>query len=152
MNVVLGISGSIAAYKSAEIIRLLKKRGAEVKVILTKNGAEFITKKTLETLSNYPVACDMFAKIEHYDVEHISLAKWADIVLVAPATANIIAKFATGIADDMLSTTLLAAVGRAKIVFAPAMNTQMYDSPQNQYNMQRAREFGRSFLSLHRVS
>ena len=113
MNVVLGISGSIAAYKSAEIIRLLKKRGAEVKVILTKNGAEFITKKTLETLSNYPVACDMFAKIEHYDVEHISLAKWADIVLVAPATANIIAKFATGIADDMLSTTLLAAVGRA---------------------------------------
>lgn len=146
MNVVLGISGSIAAYKSAEIIRLLKKRGAEVKVILTKNGAEFITKKTLETLSNYPVACDMFAKIEHYDVEHISLAKWADIVLVAPATANIIAKFATGIADDMLSTTLLAAVGRAKIVFAPAMNTQMYDSPQNQYNMQRAREFGAEFF------
>lgn len=146
MKVVLGISGSIAAYKSAEIIRLLKKRGAEVRVILTKSGAEFITAKTLETLSNYPVACDMFAKIENYDVAHVSLAKWADVVLVAPATANIIAKFVCGIADDMLSTTLLAATNRAKIVFAPAMNTQMYDSPQNQLNMQRAVEFGAEFI------
>ncbi|NLB61061.1 MAG: bifunctional phosphopantothenoylcysteine decarboxylase/phosphopantothenate--cysteine ligase CoaBC [Clostridiales bacterium] len=146
MKVVLGISGSIAAYKSAEIIRLLKKRGAEVRVILTKSGAEFITAKTLETLSNYPVACDMFTKIDNYDVAHVSLAKWADVVLVAPATANIISKFVCGIADDMLSTTLLAATNRAKIVFAPAMNTQMYDSPQNQLNMQRALEINAEFI------
>ena len=121
-----------------------------MKVILKKTVPSLLL-KTLETLSNYPVACDMFAKIEHYDVEHISLAKWADIVLVAPATANIIAKFATGIADDMLSLPCWLLSG-AQNCFAPAMNTQMYDSPQNQYNMQRAREFGAEFLSLHRVS
>ena len=108
--VVLGITGSIAAYKAAEITSRLKKNGVDVRIILTKAGAEFITPLTLETLSANPVVTDMFLRDTPWEVEHISLAKRADAFLVAPATANFIGKYASGIADDMLTTTIMAAV------------------------------------------
>ena len=124
--VVLGITGGIAAYKCCDIVSRLRKLGYAVKVIMTKNAMQFITPLTLETLSANQVVTDMFAPKKKYDVEHVSLAQEASLFLVAPATANIIAKFANGIADDMLSTTYLAS--KAKKVICPAMNTAMYDN------------------------
>ena len=143
-HVVLGITGSIAAYKAAELVSRMRKKGFEVKVILTQNGSEFITPLTLETLSNNPVSCGMFDKKLSYDVEHISLAKWADVFVVAPATANFIAKYAVGIADDMLTTTILAA--RCPVVIAPAMNTAMYEHITMQKNMATLKERGVHFV------
>lgn len=143
-HVVLGVTGSIAAYKAADLVSRMRKKGYEVKVILTQNGSEFITPLTLETLSNNPVACGMFDKKPSYDVEHISLAKWADVFIVAPATANFIAKYAVGIADDMLTTTVLAA--RCPVVIAPAMNTAMYEHVTMQKNMKTLRERGVYFV------
>ena len=142
--VVLGITGSIAAYKAAEIVSRFVKNGVDVRVILTKAGAEFITPLTLETLSHAPVTVDMFHRESPWEVEHIALAKRADVFLVAPASADILAKAAHGIADDMLSTTLLAT--RAPVVFAPAMNTNMYLHPANETNMEILRERGCMFI------
>lgn len=142
--VVLGITGSIAAYKAAEIVSRLKKKDVDVRVILTKAGAEFITPLTLETLSHAPVTVDMFHRETPWEVEHIALAKRADVFLVAPASADILAKAAHGIADDMLSTTLLAT--RAPVVFAPAMNVNMYEHPANEENMRILRERGCFFI------
>ena len=139
-NIVLGVTGSIAAYKAAELVRLFKKRGYDVKVVLTKSGSEFITPLTLETLSKNPVVSDMFVRETPYEVEHISLAKWADAFLVAPATANFLGKYANGIADDFLTTTVMAT--RAPVIIAPAMNTAMYESPANQANMKTLTERG----------
>ena len=123
-SVVLGVSGGIAAYKSCEIVSRLKKLGAEVDVVMTANAEEFVTPLTFETLSNRKVVRGTFDEREEHDVKHVSLAKKADVFVVAPATANVIAKFAQGIADDMLSTTWLAC--KAAKVSAPAMNTAMY--------------------------
>lgn len=131
--VVLGISGGIAAYKTCEVVSGLKKLGYTIKVIMTKNATEFITPLTLETLSGNRVVVDMFAEKERYDVEHISLAKEADVFLVAPATANVIAKLANGVADDMLTTTYLAS--KAIKVICPAMNTNMYEDEATQKNL-----------------
>jgi len=108
LKIILGITGGIAAYKSLSLIRLFKKAGHEVRVVITKNGLQFVTPLTLETLSQNPVYSDCFTRNEPYSVEHVSLADWADVVVVAPATANIIGKFANGITDDALSTLLLA--------------------------------------------
>src|ERR1035438_4960886 len=116
-RVILGISGGIAAYKSAVLIRLLVKAGAEVKVIATKHALEFITKVTLETLSQNKLYSSLFSDENDYSTEHISVSDWGDIFIVAPATANIIGKFANGIADDALSTSLLAF--NKKIFLAP---------------------------------
>lgn len=132
-TVVLGVTGSIAAYKAAEIVSGLRKRGVAVRVILTRAGAEFITPLTLETLSAAPVVADMFNRTTPWEVEHISLAKQADLFLIAPASADIIAKAAHGIADDMLSTTLLAT--KAPVYFAPAMNVNMYENVAVQENI-----------------
>lgn len=142
-NIVLGVTGSIAAYKAAELVRLFKKRGYDVKVILTASGAEFITKLTMETLSKNPVVTDMFVRETLYEVEHISLAKWADAFLIAPATANFMGKYANGIADDFLTTTVMAT--KAPVIIAPAMNTAMYESPANQANMDTLRSRGVHF-------
>ncbi len=126
-SVVVGVSGGIAAYKSAYLTSLLKKKGYDVHVILTENALKFVTALTFETLSENPVVTDTFERTEEFDVKHISLAKKADMFIVAPATANIIGKVASGVADDILTTTLLAA--RCPVVFAPAMNEAMYTNP-----------------------
>lgn len=133
-KIVLGVTGGIAAYKAVEIVSCLRKAGAEVHVIMTKEATEFVTSLTFREMSGQPVTVDMWDKVTHFNVEHIALAKLADIMLIAPATANIIAKIAVGIADDMLTTTLLAT--KAPIFIAPAMNTNMYDNPVTQRNIE----------------
>ena len=143
-NVVLGVSGGIAAYKSCELVSGLKKLGYAVKVIMTENATKFVAPLTFETLSKNAVILDMFAEKPHYEVEHISLAKWADVFLVAPATEDVIAKFSCGIADDMLSTAFQAT--EAKKIICPAMNTKMYLSPANIKNMEELKIRGVEFI------
>lgn len=131
-NIVVGVTGGIAAYKACEIVSALKKEGAEINVIMTKSATEFVAPKTFEILSKNAVSADMFAPYD-FDVEHISLAKKADVFVVVPATANIIGKIAGGIADDMLSTTIMAT--SAPKIIAPAMNTGMYNNVFFQKNL-----------------
>ena len=130
-HILVGISGGIAAYKIPELIRQLRKAGAIVKVTTTKNALEFVTSLTLQTVSGNPVYSDVFAAINEHSTEHISLPEWADLMLIAPATANLLCKMAHGIADDALTTTFAAM--RKPVVIAPAMNTNMYDSPATQH-------------------
>ena len=129
-HILVGISGGIAAYKIPELIRQLRKAGAEVQVTTTKNALEFVTSLTLQTVSGHKVYSDVFAAINEHSTEHISLPDWADIMLIAPATANVLCKMAHGIADDALTTTFAAM--RKPVVIAPAMNTNMYESPVTQ--------------------
>ena len=143
-NIVIGITGGIACYKVCEIISYLVKGGANVDVIMTKNATEFITPLTIETLSKNKVTIDMFEKKEHVEVEHISLARKADLILVIPATANIIGKVANGIADDMLSTTIMATT--SKVIFAPAMNNGMYNNKIVQDNIKKLKKYGYEFI------
>mgnify|MGYP002604301894 CR=1 FL=1 len=139
-HVVMGVTGSIAAYKACDIISALRKSGVDVHVILTHAGAEIITPLTLETISGNRVVKDMFDSDRHFEVEHISLAKLADLFLVAPATANFIGKMASGIADDMLTTTVMATT--APVMIAPAMNTNMYHNPILQDNLKKLEGYG----------
>lgn len=139
-NIVIGISGGIAVYKVCQVVRLFKKLGANVDVIMTEHATQFVTPLTFETLSCRPVVCDMFKRPEQWEVGHISLAKKADLFVVCPATANIIGKYANGIADDMLSTTLMATT--APVVVCPAMNTNMYHSKSFNANLQTLTERG----------
>lgn len=133
-NVVVGISGGIAVYKVCRVVRGLKSRGAVVDVIMTDHATQFVTPLTFETLSGRPVTTDMFAEKQHFEVGHISLAKKADLFLICPATANIIGKMASGIADDMLSTTVMAT--KAPVLVCPAMNTNMLESAAVSENLQ----------------
>ena len=133
MRVVLGVTGSIAAYKACELVRLLVKRGDEVHVVMTEHARAFVTPLTFQTLSRNPVECNLFEDPQDWKPEHISLAAAADLVVVAPATANILAKMAHGIADDLLSSTLLAT--KASVVVAPAMNDGMWTNPATQANV-----------------
>ena len=144
-NIVIGIAGGIACYKVCEIISYLVREGANVDVIMTKNASEFITPLTIETLSKNKVVIDMFEKKEHVEVEHISLARKADLILIVPATANIIGKVANGIADDMLSTTIMATT--SKVVFAPAMNNEMYNNKIVQNNIKKLKKYGYEFIN-----
>ena len=139
-TVVLGVTGGIAAYKMANVASALRKAGANVHVIMTKNATEFITPLTFETLTNNRCMVDTFDRNFQYDVAHISLAKAADLMLIAPATANVIAKLAHGLADDMLTTTALAA--RCKKLVAPAMNTAMLENPITQDNLKQLEHYG----------
>ena len=139
-HIVIGITGGIAAYKSLFLIRLFKSNGYEVKVVATRNALEFVTPLTIETLSQNKLYCDMFDPAETRDVHHISMADWADCVIVAPATANIIGKYAHGIADDALSTMLLAT--RKPIFIAPAMNDKMFEDISVQHNIELLRQKG----------
>lgn len=139
-EVVLGVTGGIAAYKAAEVVSRLRKLGATVHVIMTKSATEFVQPLTFETLSNQPVVTDTFDRRAPWEVEHVSLAKRAEVFVVAPATANILAKMACGIADDMLSTTLLAT--KAPVLVAPAMNTGMWTAEATQQNMATLRARG----------
>ena len=138
--VLLGVTGGIAAYKMANVASGLRKAGAEVHVIMTENATRFITPLTFETLTNNRCVVDTFARDFQYDVTHVSLAKKADLILIAPATANVIAKLAHGIADDMLTTTVLAS--RCKKLVAPAMNTAMLENPITQDNLETLRKYG----------
>ncbi|SHF20122.1 Phosphopantothenate-cysteine ligase [Caldanaerobius fijiensis DSM 17918] len=143
-KVVLGVTGGIAAYKAAELARFLIREGASVKVIMTESATRFITPLTFQTLTNNPVAVDMFEEPVAWEIEHISLAKWADVFLIAPATANIIGKIASGIADDILTTTVMAT--KAPVVIAPAMNVNMYNNPITQRNIDLLRQYGYYFV------
>lgn len=143
-NIVIGVSGGIAAYKACDIVSRLKKLNANIKVIMTKSAAEFVTPLTFQSLSQNFVVVDMFDELKTWDVEHISLAQWADLFLIAPATANIIGKIANGIADDMLSTTVMAT--KAEVLIAPAMNTNMYENKIVQNNISKLEELGCKFV------
>jgi phosphopantothenoylcysteine decarboxylase/phosphopantothenate--cysteine ligase len=143
-KILLGVTGGIAAYKSAELTRGLIKRGAEVKVIMTKNAAEFITPLTLQTLSGNPVYMDMFSLLEWSEIGHISLAEYPDLILIAPATANVIGKVASGLADDLLTTTIMAS--KAPVLFCPAMNANMYENRIVQDNMKKLTSLGYLFM------
>ena len=132
-HILVGISGGIAAYKIPELIRLLVKAGAEVRVATTKNALEFVTELTLQTVSGSRVYSDVFAAINEHSTEHISLPDWCDAMIVAPATANVIGKMAAGIADDALTTTICSCTARKPIVVAPAMNDKMWESPATQH-------------------
>ncbi len=144
-HVVLAVTGSIAAYKIANLTSMLIKFHAKVTVLLTKNAANFITPITFETLTGNKCLIDTFDRNFQYSVEHVSLAKSADIVLVAPATANVIGKIAGGIADDMLTTTILAC--KCKILIAPAMNTNMFTNPIVQDNLKKLERFGYEIIT-----
>ena len=139
-NVLLGVTGGIAAYKAADIVSRLIKQDVNVDVIMTKYAQEFITPMTFQSLSGNKTVTDMFDTSFRPDIEHISLAKKADVILIAPATANIIAKIAHGIADDMLTTVVLAS--KAKLIIAPAMNTVMYEAEVTQNNIKTLKERG----------
>lgn len=128
-HILIGISGGIAAYKIPELIRSLVKAGAEVRVATTKNALQFVTELTLQTVSGSRVYSDVFAAINEHSTEHISLPDWCDIMLVAPATANVVCKAAAGIADDALTTTICSCAARKPIIFAPAMNDKMWENP-----------------------
>jgi len=126
-RILLGVTGGIAAYKALDLVSLLKKDDAVVKVIMTDNAAEFVSPISFEAISGNPVYTQMFSRAGQWEIDHISLAKWAELVVVIPATANILGKVNHGIADDLLSTTIMAT--KASVIFAPAMNTQMYLNP-----------------------
>lgn len=143
-TVVVGVCGGIAAYKVVEVVSRLNKLHADVNVIMTENAAKFVTPLTFRSISHNPVITDMFSEPVKWDIQHISLATKADVIVVAPATANIIGKVANGIADDMLSTTIMAS--KAPVVFVPAMNTNMYENPIMQENIKKLSERGYIFL------
>ena len=139
-TIVVGVSGGIAAYKSAELVRILVTRGAKVRVMMTRNAREFITPLTLQTLSQNPVASDTFSLTQESEIGHIRLADSADAIVIAPATADVIARAAVGIADDLVTTVLLAA--RCPVAFAPAMNVHMYQHPTVAANLARLKSRG----------
>lgn len=143
-NIVLGVTGGIAAYKAVEVVSRLKKAGAAVHVIMTEGATKFVTPLTFRELSANPVAVHMWEEPKTWNVEHIALATLADIFLIAPATANIIGKIANGIADDMLSTTVMAT--KVPVVIAPAMNTNMYLNPITQQNITKLASLGYRFI------
>ena len=143
-EIILGVTGGIAAYKAAELVRELTKKGAKVRVVMTRNAREFITPLTLQTLSGNPVQTDLFSLIEGSRIGHVALADMADLVVIAPATANIIGKVAHGIADDFLSTMIMAT--KSPVLFAPSMNVNMWESFGVQHNVSTLKETGYHFI------
>ena len=139
-NIVIGISGGIAVYKVVDVVNNLTKMGYNVDVIMTDNAIQFVRPLTFQTLSHNKVITNQFDPVEKWDTEHISLGKKADLFVVAPATANIIGKIANGIADDMLTTTIMATTAPRMII--PAMNTAMWENPIVQHNVKKLRDFG----------
>ncbi len=143
-KIIVGITGGIAAYKACEIVRRLKKLGAQVIVIMTENAQRFITPLTLETLSENEVVTEMFPERKVVGVRHVNLAQWADLILIAPATANIIGKIRTGIADDILTTVVIST--KSPVMFAPSMNVNMYENPIFGENMEYLKKSGYKFI------
>ncbi len=144
MNVALGVTGCIAAYKAVEVLRGLQKRGASVRVVMTRHATEFVTPLTFQSISGFPVITDMFAPSDDPEIKHIQLAQSIDLLLVAPATANALAKFANGIADDFLSTLYISTT--SPVLVAPAMNVEMWAHPATRENVRRLRERGVEFV------
>ncbi|MPM10432.1 Coenzyme A biosynthesis bifunctional protein CoaBC [bioreactor metagenome] len=144
MNIIIGVTGGIACFKAVEVVTSLVEKGHCVHVIMTKNAQEFVTPLTFQTLSRNLVITDMFEKAASWNVRHISLAQQADVFAVVPATANVIGKIASGIADDMLTTTIMAA--RCRKVIAPAMNTAMWENPVVQDNIKKLGAYGYEIL------
>lgn len=142
--IVLGVSGGIAVYKALDVVSRLKKHDIDVRVIMTESATEFVTPLSFQSLSQNQVIVDMFVEPKAFEIQHISLAKRADLMLIVPATANIIGKVANGIADDMLSTTIMAT--KAPVVFAPAMNTNMYENRIVQDNIAKLQGYGYDFI------
>ena len=142
--VVLGVTGGIAVYKALDIVSSLRKNNVDVRVIMTKSATEFVAPLTFQAISQNMVVTDMFSEPKAWEIQHINLAQRADVFLIAPATANIIGKVANGIADDMLSTTIMAT--KAKVIFAPAMNTNMYNNPIVQENIAKLKSLGYEFI------
>ncbi|MBN1293520.1 MAG: hypothetical protein JXB48_16895 [Candidatus Latescibacteria bacterium] len=145
-TIVVAVTAGIAAYKSAILVRELKSEHADVHVIMTERAVEFITPLTLETLSQNPVAVRIFDKDNTWDMEHIALADHADILIVAPATANILGKAAHGIADDLVSTTILTMMSTIPVLMVPAMNTRMWENPVVQQNVKILQKTGVNFV------
>jgi len=145
-TVVLGVTGSIAAYKACELVRLITKEGWDVSVIMTEAGAKFVTPLTFFTLSRNPVAVDMFEQPEQWVPGHISYAERADVLVIAPCTANVMAKLTYGIADDLLTNTALAC--RAPLLLAPAMNANMWEHPATQANVATLKERGVTLVDV----
>lgn len=143
-TIVLGVTGGIAIYKSLDLISKLRKIGAKVEVIMTESSTEFVNPLSFQTMSGNIVHTSMFNKLNYFDVEHISLAQKADIILIAPACANTIGKIATGIADNLLTTVVMAAT--SKVIFAPAMNTKMYENPIVKENIDKLKRLGYEFI------
>ncbi|HEX5020302.1 MAG TPA: bifunctional phosphopantothenoylcysteine decarboxylase/phosphopantothenate--cysteine ligase CoaBC, partial [Candidatus Binatia bacterium] len=143
-KIVIGVTGGIACYKAVELVRLLVKASFRVRVIMTKNALEFVTPLTFQTLSGNPVATQTFDLTQESQIGHINLADSADLFVVAPATANVIGKIASGIADDLLTTVLMAT--RAPVLIAPAMNIHMYENPILQENLRKLRRIGYQIL------
>lgn len=143
--VVIGVTGGIAVYKALDIISALRKKDVEVHVIMTESASKFVNPLTFQSISQNMVVTDMFAEPKAWEIQHISLSQKADLMLIAPATANIIGKVANGISDDMLSTTIMAA-SKAKVIFAPAMNTNMYQNKIVQNNIEKLKDFGYEFI------
>ncbi len=139
-NIVLGITGGIAAYKIPELVRMMTKEGAKVKVVMTDNARQFVTPVTLQTVSENPVYIDTFQMTSRSEIDHIALAVWADIMVIAPATANVIGKIASGIADDLLTTVVTAV--KSPVLLCPAMNTNMYTNPVVESNLQKLASLG----------
>jgi len=144
-NVVIGVTGGVAVYKALDVISRLKKKDINVDVIMTKSACEFVTPLSFQSLSQNAVIKNMFDEPKVFEIQHISLAKKADVLVVVPATANIIGKVANGIADDMLSTTIMAT--NAKVIFAPAMNTNMYNNPIVKENIKKLKSYGYEFIN-----
>ncbi|MFC1498098.1 flavoprotein [Verrucomicrobiota bacterium] len=144
--IVLGVTGSIAAYKAAELVRFIKKKGGDVWVVMTRSASEFVSELTFRTLSRNPVAIEMFEEADEWEPEHISLADKADALLIAPCTANVIAKLAHGIADDLLTCTALACT--APLIVAPAMNEKMWKHPATQENIKTLKGRGVTILDV----
>lgn len=144
-NIVLGVTGGIAAYKAVDVVSQLVKLGANINVIMTQNATKFVSPLTFQSLSHNKVVDNMFSEVQYWDIEHISLAKKADIFAIVPATANVIGKIANGLADDMLTTTIMAT--KAKILIAPAMNTNMYMNPIYQANEKKLKALDYEFIN-----
>ena len=144
-TVVLGVTGSVAAYKTANLARMIKKLGGNVHVLMTKNAENFINPFTFETLTQNKCLVDTFDRNFQYSVEHVAIAKEADVVMIAPASANVIGKIANGIADDMLTTTVMACP--CKKIIAPAMNHNMYHNPIVQDNIEKLKRFGYTIVT-----
>ena len=145
-HIIVAVSAGIAAYKAIEVVSRLRKKGAEVKVVMTQNATHIASPLTFGEISGHPVALDMFEQVHQWDVEHIALATWADAYVVVPATANVIGKIYAGIADDMLTTTIMATT--APKYLCPAMNTEMYNNPITQRNLEGLRSLGYHIMDL----
>jgi phosphopantothenoylcysteine decarboxylase/phosphopantothenate--cysteine ligase len=134
-KILIGVTGGIAAYKTCSLVNMFLKEGADVKVVMTEAATKFVAPLTFQSLTNHPVYVDMFDTYNKEEVEHISLAKWADIVIVSPATANTIGKIACGIANNLLTTVVMATPKETPVLIVPAMNTNMWENPITQRNI-----------------